>query len=179
MMEKLTTYTFSHNHGSVQNYPNWKETIILEIHPFSTEPWLWEEGYIHLHRDKLRNGHEICMWYVALCPGMTSNTQTRAYVRRTHQPKSCKHPTSANIPKQNFWQKPVMLISLYSCLKQNSMRNTQTLFQIMPMNLHYFGVSGWTTKKTHGKLKQIPNVSFQRVLNPQKKNICQVYFYIC
>ena len=31
-------YPFSHNHGSVENHPTRKETIILEIHPiFSTE----------------------------------------------------------------------------------------------------------------------------------------------
>ena len=30
------------NHGSVENYLKW----ILEIHPFSTEPWLWREEYL-------------------------------------------------------------------------------------------------------------------------------------
>ena len=34
---------FSHNHGSVYGCV-WKVTISLEIHPFFTEPWLWEEG---------------------------------------------------------------------------------------------------------------------------------------
>ena len=42
--KKLTFYPSSHNHGSVENYPKWKETNIFEIHAFSTEPWLWEEG---------------------------------------------------------------------------------------------------------------------------------------
>ena len=28
---------FSHDHGSVENYPKWKETILLEIHPISHE----------------------------------------------------------------------------------------------------------------------------------------------
>ena len=25
----------------------WKVTILLEIHLFFTEPWLWEEGYMN------------------------------------------------------------------------------------------------------------------------------------
>ena len=33
-----------HNHGSVEKWRGiWKVTILLEIHPFLTEPWLWEE----------------------------------------------------------------------------------------------------------------------------------------
>ena len=39
-------YPFSHNHGSVENYPQMKGIeLLLEIHPFFTEPWLLEEGY--------------------------------------------------------------------------------------------------------------------------------------
>ena len=45
--QNVWLYTlFSHNHGSVESYPKWKELyiyLILEIHQFSTEPWLWEE----------------------------------------------------------------------------------------------------------------------------------------
>ena len=32
------------NLGSVENSYIWKVTILLEIHPFLTEPWLWEES---------------------------------------------------------------------------------------------------------------------------------------
>ncbi len=32
----------NHNHGSVENCLYWKVAILLEIHPFFTEPWLWE-----------------------------------------------------------------------------------------------------------------------------------------
>ena len=39
----ITLY-FSHNHGSMENCPTWKETILLEIHPIFSLPWLWEEG---------------------------------------------------------------------------------------------------------------------------------------
>ncbi len=35
-------YPFSHNHGSVENYPNFKESNLGDI-PCSTEPWFWEE----------------------------------------------------------------------------------------------------------------------------------------
>ena len=39
----VASYPFSHNHGSVENYPKWKETNIGGTH--SPLPWLWEEGY--------------------------------------------------------------------------------------------------------------------------------------
>ena len=39
-------YSFAQwHHGSVENGYNWKVTILLEIHLFLTEPWLWEEVY--------------------------------------------------------------------------------------------------------------------------------------
>ena len=37
------TNTLSPIITEVENYPKWKETILLEIHPFSL-PWLWVEG---------------------------------------------------------------------------------------------------------------------------------------
>ena len=49
---KNTNSPFSHNHGSVENHPNWKETDMLQKHPFSTEPWLWEvsvSGNVNVH----------------------------------------------------------------------------------------------------------------------------------
>ena len=39
-------YPFSHNHGSADNYPNWKETHIGDTPIFHEKPWLWEEWYI-------------------------------------------------------------------------------------------------------------------------------------
>ena len=45
-IESILYYSFFHNHGSVENgYTIWKVTILLEIHPFLTEPWLWEKGW--------------------------------------------------------------------------------------------------------------------------------------
>ena len=60
----MQIYPFSHNHGSVKNYPKWKEThmikefrekgpifhsyylkLIMKRDPFSTEPWFYEEEY--------------------------------------------------------------------------------------------------------------------------------------
>ena len=42
-------YPFSHNHGSVENHPLWKETPILEIHPFSTSMIMGGRVYlVHL-----------------------------------------------------------------------------------------------------------------------------------
>ena len=44
---------FSHNHGSVENHPKMKGNYcsIGARDPFSTEPWLWEEGYSLLVHD--------------------------------------------------------------------------------------------------------------------------------
>ena len=45
ILQDFCCYSFSHNHGSVKNTYIWKVTILLEIHPFLTEPWLlWEEN---------------------------------------------------------------------------------------------------------------------------------------
>ena len=53
-------YPFSHNRSGKWPSPKWKERIILEIHPFSTEQWLWEEGILSLrtnkHQGHLKNG---------------------------------------------------------------------------------------------------------------------------
>ena len=52
-------YPFSHNRSGKWPSPKWKERIILEIHPFSTEPWLWEEGILSLRTNSqghLKNG---------------------------------------------------------------------------------------------------------------------------
>ena len=52
-------YPFSHNRSGKWPSPKWKETIILKIHPFSTEQWLWEEGILSLRTNSqghLKNG---------------------------------------------------------------------------------------------------------------------------
>ena len=41
----LFCYPFSHNHGSVENHPTWKETNIGDTPIFYEKPWFWEEGY--------------------------------------------------------------------------------------------------------------------------------------
>ena len=43
-------YPFSHNHESGKSPYKWKETYFEDI-PFSTEPWLWEEGVIPTTQD--------------------------------------------------------------------------------------------------------------------------------
>ena len=51
-----TFILFPMTSGSVENGYIWKVTILLEIHPFLTEPWLWEEVY-HKSRWKPRQIH--------------------------------------------------------------------------------------------------------------------------
>ena len=55
----------------VENDPplKWKERIILEIHPFSTVPWLWEEGILSLRTNK-HQGH-LKKWRVGRDEGKT------------------------------------------------------------------------------------------------------------
>ena len=42
---------FSHNHGSEENPPKWKGPTTIGDIPFSTEPWLWEEGHSIMVKD--------------------------------------------------------------------------------------------------------------------------------
>ena len=62
-------YSLSHNHGSVENYPNLKVTILLEIHPFSTEPWSY--GRVRVSRIQplfsgLLDSKMPMIWYTLL-----------------------------------------------------------------------------------------------------------------
>ena len=41
-------------HDSVENYPKWNESIILEIHSFSNEQWLWDD-MVYL---------KVCIYYL-------------------------------------------------------------------------------------------------------------------
>ena len=44
--ERAMRYPFSHNHGSVENGDLEDDWLVSFWGPFSTEPWLWEEGYV-------------------------------------------------------------------------------------------------------------------------------------
>ena len=135
--------------------PTNSEQMMEQAHHL--DPWL--------HRHKLPKGHEMCACgcvVVYVFPKYDWKTRTQKHLLAAHQPKFIQQSNISQLFQRKMSGRNLFFWLHYTNVhNKNSMRTENKLFSRSgPWIWSNFGVSGWTTTKTHEPPQKTPTFHY-------------------